>query len=172
MPPPLFVRELTAAGRAALRSGLQSPAAFTPRRGQVLLASAAGRKPSQIAAALGCATQAARDAIRAFTAGGVGCLTAGPSTPRTTHPAWDRTRDDDLKAAPHQSPRTSGQPTGLWTLALVAAVCHADGWTTRRLTPGGVRQALQRLGVGWKRAEHRVTSPDPDSAKKERCGTG
>ena len=56
----------------------------------------------------------------AFTADGVGCLTAKPTTPGTTHPAWDRTRDEDLKAVLHQSPRTFGKPTGLWTLALVA----------------------------------------------------
>jgi transposase len=172
MPPPLFVRELTAAERAALRSGLRSPDAFTLRRSQVLLASAAGQKPSQIAAALGCATQTVRDAIRAFAADGMGCLTAKPSTPKTTHPAWDRTRDEDLTAVLHQSPRTFGKPTGLWTLALVAEVCHAKGWTTRRLTPEGVRQVLQRLGVGWKRAKHWITSPDPDYAKKKSCGTG
>ena len=112
MKPPLFVRELTAAEREALRRGLRSPVAFTLRRSQVLLASAAGQKPSAIATALGCATQTVRDAIRAFHADGAGCLAAKPTAPKTTHPAWPRDRDDDLKALLHQSPRTLGKPTG------------------------------------------------------------
>ena len=155
-----------------MRAGLRSPDAFTLRRSQVLLASAAGQKPSQIAAVVGCATQTVRDAIRSFRAAGLGCLTARPTTPKTTHPTWQRGRDDDLKALLHASPRTLGKPTGLWTLALVAEVCHAKGWSSRRLTPEGVRQVLKRLGVGWKRAKHWLTSPDPDYAKKKRRGTG
>lgn len=172
MPPPLFVRDLTDAERDALRAGLRSPDAFTLRRCQVLLASADGRKPSLIAASLGCGTQTVRDAIRAFAAGGAACLVAKPSTPKTTYPAWDRGRDADLRALLHLSPRTFGKPAGLWTLALAAEVCHGEGWTTRRLTPEGVRQVLKRLGVGWKRAKHWVTSPDPDYAKKKRRATG
>ena len=166
------VRELTTDERQALRRGLRSADGFTVRRCQVLLASAGGAGPAAIGEAVGLSAQAVRNAIRAFAADGMGCLTAKPSTPKTTHPAWDRTRDEDLTAVLHQSPRTFGKPTGLWTLALVADVCHAKGWTTRRLTPEGVRQVLQRLGVGWKRAKHWITSPDPDYAKKKSCGTG
>ena len=171
MKPPLFVRELTAVERDALRRGLRSPNAFALRRSQILLASAAGRKPSQVAAALGCATQTVRDAIRAFHADGLGCLTAKSKAPKTTYPAWPRDRDDDLKALLHQSPRTLGKPTSLWTLGLVATVCHEKGWTDRPLSPEAIRQALLRLEVGWKRAKHWITSPDPDYAKKKSCGT-
>ena len=167
----MFVRELTVVERDALRRGLRSPDAFALRRSQILLASAAGRKPSQVAAALGCATQTVRDAIRAFQADGIGCLTAKSKAPRTTHPAWPRDRDDDLKALLHQSPRTLGKPTSLWTLGLVATVCHEKGWTARPLSPEAVRQILLRLEVGWKRAKHWITSPDPDYAKKKRRET-
>ncbi len=172
MPPPLYVRDLTDTEREALRAGLRSPVAFTLRRCQVLLASAGGRKPSLIAASLGCDTQTVRGAIRALAAEGAARLAAKPTTPRTTYPAWDRGRDADLKSLLHQSPRVFGKPTGLRTPALAAEVCHGEGWTTRRLTPEGVRQVLKRLGVGWKRAEYWVTSPDPDYAKKKRPGTG
>ena len=68
MKPPLFVRPLTDPERAALRAGLRSPDAFTLRRCQVLLASADGLRPAQIAARFGCASQSARNAIRAFAA--------------------------------------------------------------------------------------------------------
>src|SRR5438067_2406195 len=172
MKPPLFVRELTTAEQDALRRGLRSPDAFTLRRAQILLASAAGQKPSQVAAALGCATQTVRDAIRAFHADGTGCLAPKARAPRTTHPAWPRDRDDDLKALLHQSPRTLGKPTSLWTLGLVATACHEKGWTARVLSPETIRQILLRREVGWKRAKHWITSPDPDYAKKKRRGTG
>lgn len=172
MKPPLFVRALAADERAALRHGLRSPEAFTLRRSQVLLASAGGHRPAQIAAALGCATQTVRDAIRAFHADGVGCLAPKSKVPKTTYRAWPRDRDDDLKALLHQSPRTLGKPTSLWTLGLVAAVCHEKGWTARVLSAEAIRKALLRLNVGWKRAKHWLTSPDPEYAKKKRRGTG
>lgn len=168
----MFVRDLTAAERVALRSGLRSPEAFTLRRSQILLASAAGERPARIATALGCATQTVRDAIRAFHADGLESLAPRSKAPKTTHPIWPRDRDDDLKALLHQSPRTLGKPTSLWTLGLVAAVCHEKGWTTRVLSPETIRQVLRRLNVAWKRAKHWITSPDPDYAKKKSYGTG
>jgi transposase len=172
MRPPLFVRDLSAAERDALRHGLRSADAFALRRSQILLASAAGQRPSQIAIALGCATQTVRDAIRAFHANPAGCPAPKSRAPKTTHPVWHRNRDDDLKALLHQSPRTLGKPTSLWTLGLVAAVCHEKGWTDRVLSPESIRRVLKRLGVGWKRAKHGITSPDPDYAKKKKSATG
>jgi hypothetical protein len=169
MKPPLFVRDLTAAERDALRHGLRSADAFALRRSQILLASAAGRRPSQIAAAHG---QTVRDAIRAFHADPAGCLAPKSRAPKTTHPVWPRDRDDDLKALLHQSPRTLGKRTSLWTLGLVAAVCHEKGWTGRVLSLESIRRVLKRLGVGWKRAKHWLTSPDPDYAKKKKSATG
>ena len=165
MKPPLFVRDLTDAERNALRGGLRSPEAFTLRRSQILLASAEGERPARIAAALGCATQTVRDAVRAFHADGVGCLRPRSKAPKTTHPAWPRDRDDDLEALLHQSPRTLGQPTSLWTLASVAAVCHEKGWTARVLSPETIRQVLLRLKVGWKRAKHWSSPRTVDSGK-------
>jgi transposase len=172
MKPPLFVRPLTEAERSGLRQGLRSSDAFTLRRCQVLLASAEGQRPSRIAAALGCATQTVRDAIRAFAAEGTACLRAKPKAPKTVRRAWPKQRDDDLRALLHQSPRNFGQPTSLWTLALAARVCHERGWTERLLSGEAIRLVLKRLGVGWKRAKHWVTSPDPDYARKKKRGTG
>ncbi len=85
---------------------------------------------------------------------------------------WDRSRDDDLKDLLRRRPREFGKPTSLWTLALVAEVCKGKGWTPRVLSIEAIRQALKRLGVGWHRAKHWVTSPDPEYAKKKSCGTG
>ena len=167
MKPPLFVRPLTAPERAAVQAGLRSADAFTLRRCQILTASAKGQRPSQIAAALGCATQTVRDAIRAFRADGAACLRPKPKAPKAVHTAWPRRRDEDLRGLLHQSPRGFGKPTSLWTLRLAAEVCHERGWTERRLSGETIRLALQRLGVSWKRATHWLTSPDPAYARKK-----
>ena len=172
MKPPLFIRSLSEPERAALRAGLRSADAFTLRRCQVLLQSDQGQRPSQIAASLGCSAQAARDALRAFAAEGLACLRRKPTTPKTTHAAWPKARDEDLRALLHQSPRNLGKPTSLWTLGLAAQVCFEKGWTSRLLSGEAIRLVLKRLGVAWKRAKHWLVSPDPQYAAKKNCATG
>ena len=167
MKAPLFVRPLSEADRAALREGLRSPDAFTLGRCQALLASDRGQRPAQIAAALGRSSQSVRDAIKAFAAEGLACLRPKSKAPKTTYPAWPKGRDEDLRALLHQSPRNFGKPTSLWTLDLAAEVCFEKGWTGRVLSGEAIRQALKRLGVGWKRAKHWLVSPDPEYARKK-----
>jgi transposase len=172
MKPPLFVRPLSGSERAALRQGLRSPDAFTLRRCQILLQSDEGHRPSRIASAVGCSSQAVRDVLRAFTTEGLDCLRPKSSAPKTPHAAWPRERDEDLRALLHQSPRNLGKPTSLWTLDLAARVCFEKGWTARRLSGEAIRLVLKRLGVGWKRAKHWLVSPDPEYARKKNCVTG
>jgi transposase len=171
MKPPLFVRPLADGERIALRQGLRSPEAFTLRRCQMLLHSAQGQRPSQIAATLGCGVQTVRDALKAFAGRGLDCLHPQPKTPKTIHTAWPKDRDEDLRALLHQSPRRLGKPTSLWTLPLAAQVCYDKGWTPRRLSGEAIRLVLKRLGVGWKRAKHWITSPDPEYARKKNSAT-
>jgi hypothetical protein len=168
----MAVRALTAAERQALARGLKSADGFTVRRSQIVLASAAGDGPAAIGRAVGLTAQAVRDTIRAFHADGLGCLTRKPPVAKVPAAAWDRAHDADLKDLLHRRPREFGKATSLWTLALVAGVCHDKGWASRVLTAEGMRQVLKRLGVGWRRAKHWITSPDPDYAKKKRPGTG
>ena len=137
-----------------------------------LLASAGGAKPAAIGEAVGLSAQAVRNAIRAFHAHGLGCLTRKPPVAEAPAVVRDRKHDDGLKDLLHHRPREFGKATSLWTLALAAEVCHAEGWTSRRLTAEGMRGVLARLGIGWKRAKHWITSPDPEYAKKKSCGTG
>jgi transposase len=172
MKPGMFVRPLAAAERQALRRGLKSADAFTLRRSQVLLSSADGKGAAEIGRLVGVTAQAVRDIIRAFQADGLGCLARKSNAPKAPNAAWDRARDEDLKDLLHRRPREFGEPTSLWTLGLVARVCHAKGWTGRVLTAEAVRLTLKRLGVGWQRAKHWITSPDPAYAKKKRPGTG
>ena len=171
MHPQLFVPSLTAVQQQRLRAGLRSPDAFTARRCQVLLASAAGKAPSRIAADLGCTAPTVRNAIHAFAREGLGCLTEKSSRPHSARPFLDESFTDPLKDLLHHSPRLFGQPTSLWTLDRVAAVCHARGWTPRPLTGEAIRAALKRLGIRWRRAKRWITSPDPAYARKKNPGT-
>jgi transposase len=172
MNPPLFARPLTADERAALRAGLRSSDAFRLRRCQVLLASADGLRPAQIAERLGCASQSVRNAIRAFAAEGLNCLREKSHRPKSARPEIDDAGRERLRALLHRSPRDFGRPTSLWTLDLAAEVAFAEGLTARRLSGETIRQALLRLGVGWKRAKTWITSPDPAYTRKKGRATG
>jgi transposase len=172
MKPPLLVRPLTDDERAALKAGLRSPDAFTLRRCQVLLASAEGAWPAAIAQRFGCASQSVRNAIRAFAAEGLDCLRPKSHRPRTVRPELDDAACQRLRDLLHRSPRDFGKPTSLWTLDLAAEVAHAEGITRRLVSDETIRQALLRLGVGWRRAKAWITSPDPAYRRKKGRATG
>jgi transposase len=148
MKPPTFVRPLLDSERQAIQAGLRSPDAFTLRRAQVLLASADGRHPAQIADSLGCATQTVRNAIRTFHAAGIDCLNPRSHRPASAHAELDGIACERLRALLHLSPRDFGKPTSLWTLGLVAQVAFAQGITARSMSGESVRQALVRMGIG------------------------
>jgi transposase len=166
---PLFVRPLSTAEREQLRAGLRSDDSFTVRRSQILLASADGVRPSQIARNLACSRGTVRNAIHAFSAEGATCLREKSSRPRSARPALDARHVEALKDLLHHSPRTLGKPTSLWTLNLLAEVCHARGWTPRQFSGEAIRLALKRLGIRWRRAKHWITSPDPAYARKKKA---
>ncbi len=167
MKPPLFVRTLTDPERQALKAGLRSPNSFTLRRCQILLQSADGRRPRDIAASVGCCVQSARNAIRAFHGDGLDCLREKSSCPKRTHAVVDETTRRRLRDMLHRSPRDFAKPTSLWTLELAAEVACAQGLISRRVSGETIRQALRRLGVGWKRAKRWITSPDPAYLRKK-----
>jgi transposase len=161
------VRTLTTTEQQSLYEGLRSTTAFTLRRCQILLASAAGQTPALIACNLGCTARSVRNAIHAFATEGLACLKEKSSRPHSARPLLAVAFDEPLRHLLHQNPRTQGQPRSTWTLALVAQVCHAKGWTPRVLSIDTIRLAIQRLGVSWKRAKHWITSPDPAYARKK-----
>jgi transposase len=166
------VPALNAAPQEQLQQGLRSANAFTLRRCQILLASAQGASPSQIAHSLGCTGATVRNASHAFRREGLHCLQEKSSRPRSVRPFLDATFAGPLKDRWPRSPRTFGQPTSRWTLDRVAAVCHAQGGTPRPLSGEAIRLALKRLGIRWRRAQHWITSPDPAYARKKKRATG
>ena len=79
MKPPMYVGHLPSDEQQRLEKGLRSRDAFELRRCQILLASARGGRPSQIAAHLGCTPQTVRNTIRAYWADATRCLRARSS---------------------------------------------------------------------------------------------
>ncbi len=172
MQAPLLLRRPTDEERRALEVGLRSADAFTLRRAQMLLASARGEHVPAIARALGCSSQAVRDAIHAFNVAGLAALQAGSRRPRRVQAAFDTIRAEALRDLLHRSPRAFDQPTGLWTLDRAAEVSFTQGLTATRVSGETIRATLKRLGVHWRRAKQWITSPDPAYARKKSRGTG
>lgn len=170
MRPPIFVHALTSAERAALAAALRSTDAFALRRAQVLLASASGHKARAIAASYGCSDQAVRNIIRDFEANGLAALTPRSKARRDQPPIFAGPTLEALRALLQRSPRDFDQPTSLWSLQLVATVAYEQGLTPHQVSVETIRKALKRLQIGWKRAKHWISSPDPQyEAKKNDC---
>jgi transposase len=168
MKAPLYVRPLTDVERARLEEGLRSSDAFVLRRCQILLASARHERPPQIALTLGCDDQTVRTVIRRFERAGIdACLTRQSNRPHHPPMKVDAAAVENLRALLHQSPRTFGKPTGIWTLKMAAEVSVAEGVIGEQVSGETIRLALKRLGVSWKRAKRWITSPDPEYARKK-----
>src|ERR671938_252627 len=164
---PVYVRPLEDAERSQLVAGLRSSDAFVHRRAQILLASARGEQAPQIARHLGGDPQTVRNAIAAFNARGLAALHKGSSRPHRFRVAFDFARGEQLRALLHQSPRTFGKPTSVWTLELAADVSFEQGLTAERVSGETIRATVERLGIRWKRAKRWITSPDPEYARKK-----
>ncbi len=169
---PMYVRPLTDAERESLEAGLRSSDAFVLRRCQILLASSRGERAPRIAESLGCDDQTVRNAIRAFEEGGVQkALTRGSTAPKAARRVFDGERAEALKDLLHHSPREFGKDTSVWTLQSAADVSFERGIIRERVSDETIRNALKRLGVGWKRAKEWITSPDPEYARKKARAT-
>jgi transposase len=162
MKAPLFVRPLTKSEHPCLRAGLRSARAFTLRRSQLLLLSAEGKTPRQIARHLGCTDQTVRTVIRAFATEGSGCLEPKSSRPKTVKPELDEAKREQVRALLHQSPRQFGKARSTWSLPILAGVCQGRGLTKARVSDETIRNAIKRLGLRWKRARDWSTSPEPE----------
>jgi hypothetical protein len=169
---PIFIRALTPDERHALTAGFRSPNRVTVRRCQILLASSRGQPARLIAETLGCDDQTVRNVLHAFNRHGLAALQVKSSAPHhTPHGVFDASRRERLRDLLHQSPRTFGKPTSLWTLPLAAEVAYAAGITPRQVSGEAIRLALRQLGVRWQRAKQWITSPDPAYARKKNGAT-
>ena len=133
MKSPLFVHELSPQEREALKAGLRSQDGFTVHRCQILLASHEGQKPAVIAKSLRCARQTVRNVIHDFEQRGLECLKHGSNVPIRVEPILTAEKRDPLRAIVHQSLRNFGKNSSLWTLKLLAEVCHEQGLSETQL---------------------------------------
>jgi transposase len=161
MRPPNFVRKLTDDERQALEQGLRATDAFVLRRCQILLASARGERAPRIATSLGIDDQTVLDALHAFNATGLACLQKKSSRAHRTRLVFGPEAAERLRALVHRRPRDFGKPGRLWTLEWAAEVSVADGLVSTRVSGETIRATVRRRGIGWERANHGITSPDP-----------
>jgi transposase len=170
MKPPIFIRPLTDDERRQLEADRRTADACRVRRAQIVLASAQKLSPKPIAQLVGCSVQTVRNVMHAFNTRGMAGLEKQSPRPKTVAPVLHAAHCDCLQHILPQSPRTYDKPTGVWTLALAAAVCDEQGVTERLLSDATIRRALQRLQTHWKRAKHWITRPDPHYARKKSGG--
>ena len=162
---------MTDAERDRLAAGLRSSDAFTLRRCQIVLASARGERAPAIARQLGCDDQTVLNAIGAFNARGLACLTRRRARAAAPPVAFSPAAAARLRALLHERPRAFGRATSVWTLDLAAEVSFEQGLTATRVSGETVRATLARLGLKWKRAKRWLTSPDPEYARKKANAT-
>ena len=168
---PIYVRAISEAEQEELQAGLNAKEAFTVRRCQIILSSAAGKRAPQIAQELHCNDQTVRNAIAAFAAKGLAALKPGSSRPHQIAVSFDAGQLEQLKELLHHSPRDYDQPTSVWTLALAAEVALAQEIIQRPVSAETVRLTLRRHGIRWRRAKQWLTSPDPAYGLKKNSET-
>jgi transposase len=170
MRPPIFVRAMSTTEQQTLKRGTRSSDGFVVRRCQVILASARGEHAPAIARQVGCDDQTVREIIQAFNQSGLSVLQRRSNRPHRITAAFSAAGADRLRQLLHQSPRTFGKVSSVWTLALAAEVSFEQGLTAELVSGEMVRATLRRLGVKWTRAKHWITSPDPAYTRKKTHG--
>src|SRR5262245_40460029 len=131
MKPPMFIRPVTDDERIQLEADRRTADAFRVRRAHLVLASARRLSPQPLGTRVGWSGHTIRTVLHALNARGVAGLAKPSNRPKTVKSVLDATACDRRQHILHQSPRLYGQPTGVWTLALAAAVCDAQGVTER-----------------------------------------
>lgn len=170
---PLTLRPLTEEERCTVQAGLKSNVGITVRRSQMVLMSAEEHlKPQEIAQRLGCSDQTVRKVLHTFVQDGMECIKAKKRGRPEPERAFDAAGEAVLLEVLKQSPRQYGYESSLWTLELLAKVSYQQGWTQQQVHLDTISDTLHRLGLRWKRAKHRINSPDRHYSVKKSDGTG
>lgn len=167
---PIFVRALSVDEQHELKQGVRSADGFVVRRCQIILASARGEWAPAIAQQVGCDDQTVREIVQAFNRLGLSVLHRRSSRPHRITAAFSAANAERLRQLLHQSPRTFGKASSVWTLTLAAEVSFEQGLTAEQVSGETIRATLRRFGVKWTRAKHWITSPDPAYARKKTHG--
>ncbi len=169
----LYARELTKEERKQLQRSLKSKSGFTVRRAQMILKSAdAGLKVEEIALQLGCTGQTVREGIHAFHSEGIECLQEKKKGRKDDQRALNDEARQILREIIRHSPREYGHESSLWTLDLLAETSLKQGLVESRITGETLRATLSSMGINWRRAKKRITSPDRGYERKKSVETG
>ena len=169
----LYARELTEEERNQLRQSLKSGNGFTVRRAQMILKSSdEGLKVDEIGEQLACSGQTVREAIHAFEGEGLNFLEAKKMGRKDDQRAFDEETREGLRELIRHSPRDYGHESSLWTLDMLAETSAEEALVEGCVSSETVRTTLLSMGINWRRAKKRITSPDPDYERKKSDGTG
>ena len=167
MKQPIYVRKLSETEKSQLEQGLQSSAAFTVRRCQILLSSAQKKRAQQIATELHISDQCVREAIHAFENEGLACLQEKSHARHDDQRPFDEAGLERLQEIIRQTPRSFGHDSSVWTLPLLAERCWQEKISRRSVSADSVGRALKSLGIQWRRAKRWIRSPDPHYEHKK-----
>jgi hypothetical protein len=164
----LIVRELSDEERAVLDACATSHGfkPFSERRSRIILASAEGKPPLQIAAELKVDDETVRRAIRDFNQRGAIALIEGSPKPKRTGDLFVPGGRERLIDIFRRTPKDYGHTSVEWTLELIADAAFAEGLTRSRVSDETIRIALIRQDIKWsvlkrfiRRERRKVPSP-------------
>jgi transposase len=163
---PLHIPPLTPTQReqlARLYRTTQAPRLRT-RAQMILLSAEQGRKVPQIALIVRESEATGLRWLKRYLAEGREGL---HDAPRPGRPAQiTEAYQAELLAAVRRRPRSLGLPCSLWTLQrLVDSLAESTGI---RVSDETVRRALKHAGIVLSRPQHKISSPAPDYAVKQR----
>jgi transposase len=162
--PSVFVRELQPQEGARLKRISRTAKQFARRqRALILLASATGMGPPQIARLVQTDENQVRRVIHEFNTLGWESLRprTGGGRPRKV----TTTTADRIVAIALACPRNYGVPLNRWSLRRLRRYLLRRG-VVGQLSVEGLRQVLRRAGVTWQRTRTWKRSPDPDYEAK------
>jgi transposase len=162
--PSVFVRELQPQEGAQLKRISRTATQFARRqRALILLASATGMGPPQIARLVQTDESQVRRVIHEFNTLGLESLRprVGGGRPRRVSTATA----DRIVAIALACPRNYGVPLNRWSLRRLRRYLLGRG-VVGQLSVEGLRQLLRRAGVTWQRTRTWKRSPDPDYEAK------
>ena len=168
----IYVGHLTEQEQEIVKKGLQSSSAFTVRRSQIILKSAKWQNASQIAQDLHCSDQTVRNAIRAYQLEGVACLQEKSHARHDQQASINAAGLERLKEIIRLSPRTFGYDSSLWNRELLAQLLYQEGHSGQQVSPTTISEALQRVGISWRRAKKWIRSPDPAYQRRKKDEIG
>ena len=142
--------ELAAAGRRDPKPGLRVKAL-------AVLAVARGHRQAAVADMFDRSALSVGAWVRSYREGGLARLAIAEGRGRKP-----QVQGPELESYALQSPRNFGINRTRWTLRLLAQTVPS----LRGFSPSGVRQALRRRGLTYKRGQAWLMSPDPEYGKK------